>query len=712
MKLQCQVSGKIITIDTANLIASGGEGRIYRVLQDSSLVAKIYHKPTLEDGDKLTVMFSLPPNAPMAAPGHPAIAWPIDLLKTLDKNPKIIGFLMPRVSRVSPIHIFYTPKTRREQKPLFNYLYLHRTARNLASAVSALHQRGYIIGDLNESNILVSDTALVTLVDTDSFQVKDPYTDHVYRCPVGKPEFTPPELQGQSFRTIDRQFEHDLFGLGVLIFQLLMEGTHPFSGVYLGTDEPPTLETRIRQGAFPYSPRKIPFRPMIVAPDFQLLHPQLRELFIRCFEEGYRQPSARPDAKIWATTLKLAEDSLITCPKNNQHKYGDHLSFCPWCERTKKLKGRDPFPSREAVNHQQHLQPIKTKKKRQLPSSITVKSTPITPQPKSHALIQPIGQYQPPLIPISHSNYPPTPSFPLTPQEYRLRDFFGGIFWGISFFFALFGLIFALYDPNGGAVLGGILVGMTWGAFFGLVWSLLIPPFPVFWGRTLAILLGALKGGFLLSVISAILFSILKEKWSMIMIPIILGLLLGGFWGILWNSCKPPLTIHYGRVLGIKGALFGATWGTFIGTYLGIIVSFGLFFSHIYPQNSPVFTPDLITSLIGMVVITSGFGSLGGLIMGAILGMLGFSPQLPVSFQPIGVKGGILGAIWGTLLGTLGGFVIGIILAILSPDYRSLSNFPISPLIGNFIGTGIIAAGLGTLWGSLSGSVWGSLGRF
>src|SRR4028118_1633833 len=333
MQLQRQFSGQLIAIDTKTAIASGGEGRIYPIAQDSSLVAKIYHRPTDEDGDKLTVMFSMPPDAPIAepgpaslawppdllhtvggrgradragppqapgaAPGHASIAWPIDLLHAVGGREKIVGFVMPRVNKVKPVHTFYTPKTRREQKPLFNYLYLHRTARNLASAINALHIRGYVIGDVNESNILVTDTALVTLVDTDSFQVRDPYTGYVYRCPVGKPEFTPPELQGQTFRDIDRAPEHDLFGLAVLIFQLLMEGTHPFSGVYLGSDEPPPLEARIRSGHFPTGTKRIPYRPMPAAPAFEMLHPRLQQMFVRCFEEGHGNPAARPDAKTW-----------------------------------------------------------------------------------------------------------------------------------------------------------------------------------------------------------------------------------------------------------------------------------------------------------------------------------------------------------------------------------------------------------------------------
>src|SRR5436305_1951244 len=99
--------------------------------------------------------------------------------------------------------------------------------------MDALHSRDYVVGDVNESNILVADTALITVVDTDSFQVRDPDGKTVFHCPVAKPEFTPPELQGRQLHDVDRVPAHDRFGLAVLIFQLLMEGTHPFAGIYI-----------------------------------------------------------------------------------------------------------------------------------------------------------------------------------------------------------------------------------------------------------------------------------------------------------------------------------------------------------------------------------------------------------------------------------------------------------------------------------------------
>jgi serine/threonine protein kinase len=232
---------------------------------------------------------------------------------------------------------------------------LLRTARNLARAVRSVHSRGYVIGDVNESNVLVADDAIVTLVDTDSFQVNDGTT--VYRCTVGKPEYTPPELQGMSFRDVDRSVEHDLFGLGVLIYQLLMEGTHPFGGVFTGQGEAPELQDRIKAGHFPHGRRRVPYKPMPLAPTFQMLPVALQELFLLCFEQGHGNPAARPTAEVWSKALGEAEDGLVTCGVNGQHHYSDHLGVCPWCERAAKLGGRDPFPALGAISSGQHLKP-------------------------------------------------------------------------------------------------------------------------------------------------------------------------------------------------------------------------------------------------------------------------------------------------------------------------------------------------------------------
>ena len=174
------------------IIGTGGEATVYRVHQSQTLLAKIYNKgPRPGYHQKLTWMQRHPPNDPTQMPGHASIAWPTDLL--YNQNNELAGYLMPLVYNASSILDVFNPRRRMRILPGFNRKYLHRTAQNLAAALASLHEFGYIVGDLNESNIMVTPLAMVTLIDTDSFQVTA--ANEVYSCPVGKPEYTPPELQ-------------------------------------------------------------------------------------------------------------------------------------------------------------------------------------------------------------------------------------------------------------------------------------------------------------------------------------------------------------------------------------------------------------------------------------------------------------------------------------------------------------------------------------
>ena len=348
-------TGQLLTIDSALKLGGGGEGQVYKVPQNNGLAAKIYTKPTDAHARKLAVMLSNPPHDPMATHGHASIAWPVDTLRTTDSSRRVVGYLMPRLTSSRKVFEFYNPQVRKQKCPYFNYFYLHRGARNLAAATSAIHARGYVIGDVNESNIFVTETALVALIDTDSFQVYDPSTNDVHRCTVHKEEFTPPELQGADLHKINRCVEHDLFGLAVIVFQLLMEGTHPFAGGgYQCTGNPPTFGVRIASGHFPYGKNHGPNRPMPNAPQFDTLHPELQRLFISCFQDGHVQPKTRPNAQTWQDALEIAENDLVTCKVNDQHRFSSHNSRCPWCDRAIKLGGFDCFPTQKQNQRKQN----------------------------------------------------------------------------------------------------------------------------------------------------------------------------------------------------------------------------------------------------------------------------------------------------------------------------------------------------------------------
>lgn len=569
MQVRRQSTGQRLRLDPRATVGAGGEARIYSIPQDIALVAKVYHRPTPTHARKLAAMVANAPDDPMAANGHISIAWPSDLLLAPDRQPQVIGFLMPRVSDMRSIVAYYNPRTRRQRCPLFSYRYLHRTAHNLTAAVRALHDRGYVIGDVNAANILVTDTALVTLVDTDSFQVREPQSGVVYRCPVGRPEFTPPELQGQAFANLDRVPEHDLFGLAVLIFQLLMEGTHPFAGLFQGRGDPPPYEARIAAGHFPYSRHHPgPYRPMPAAPSFTLLHPALQELFIACFEKGHANPRARPEAHAWQKALREAERRLIACGTNDQHLYGEHCLSCPWCERAEQLGGRDPFPSRQAVQRRHHLR-VAPAAPTPLPSAQTPRVT--------HSS-SPLYPPAPPTRPMPASASPrPTPPAPLSsPLSSRVRSVLTGAFWGaISGALVRVLVQVALAPSPTLQAVPGVLWALGWGARWSVVWGTVwgacrSPASPVARGGPSPlgrILTGAIMGGGL-GIGVSILVGMTPIGLSDVPQGAIVATLINADWSAPLQLFRQGVRLawhagvqEYAIPGAIVGVLLGSVWG-------------------------------------------------------------------------------------------------------------------------------------------------------
>ena len=319
-------------LNLGTVVGRGGEAVVYRIDSQPNRLAKIYEPAPRPDYiAKLSWMIEHAPMNPTREQSHPALAWPDGLV--FDVQGRLRGYCMPFIRRTTPVLDVFNPRRRAEvMPPFFDRRYLHRVARNLAGALHALHRSGYVAGDLNESNILVTHTALITLIDTDSFQVNAQVENGsvVYPCPVGKLEYTAPELQGQRLSEVVRRPEQDSFGLAVLIFQLLMEGNHPFRAQWLAAGEPPPLEKRIAQGAFPYTASPTaPVLPPKHAPDLNLLNPWLAELLRRCFLDGHRNPTLRPTPETWRNAIIDAELSLKACPVG--HYYSDHLNTCPYC---------------------------------------------------------------------------------------------------------------------------------------------------------------------------------------------------------------------------------------------------------------------------------------------------------------------------------------------------------------------------------------------
>lgn len=312
-------------------LGRGGEGAVFELIPDTSLVAKVYLKPLdSKKQEKLRFMTTL-----KSERLNKYVAWPHAVL-TERKGGEVVGYLMPKVGKHSPVQMWYSPARRRQEHPKAKWDFLIFVARNVAAAFEVLHSEGHVLGDVNQGNVMVASDSTVVLIDSDSFQINTNGTLHY--CEVGVAHFTPPELQSlPSFAGYRRTENHDNFGLALLIFHILFGGRHPYSGVPLRDGAGDALETDIKHFRYAYAndgaarglsppPRAIPVN---VLPD------DIARMFHVAFtEEGAK--AKRPTASHWVAALDRLRQSLRICPTSKMHLFPGNVKDCPWCALEKQ----------------------------------------------------------------------------------------------------------------------------------------------------------------------------------------------------------------------------------------------------------------------------------------------------------------------------------------------------------------------------------------
>ncbi len=324
-------------------IGSGGEGDVYEILPlHGDLVAKIYHKPLEVHKQEKLLLMVRGCNDELKS----ISAWPTDVLRAREGGP-VVGFLMPKISNYEPVHKVYGPMHRKEHFPHADWRFLVRTAKNLAAAFFVIHKFGYVIGDVNEGNILVNDEACVRLIDCDSFQVRT--KERLYYCEVGVAQFTPPEIQNSKNFKMERTANHDNFGLSILFFQLLFFGRHPFSGVYEGKEDMP-LDKAIAEFRFAYG-KNSPLKSISPPPNsvgLSVVPNDIAGLFERAFAEAGARYSGRPVAGDWWDAFESLEKRMRRCNADSVHSYYSGLATCPWC-RLEESSGLLLFLSADSI---------------------------------------------------------------------------------------------------------------------------------------------------------------------------------------------------------------------------------------------------------------------------------------------------------------------------------------------------------------------------
>ncbi len=298
----------------------GASGRIFGVKNRPELVAKIFHntEKSRTNRQKLEAMLLNKPNfAPVETDGvqYTQIAWPEAILE--DEKGFCVGYLMPLINMGEAVSLDHLMQKAIRKKLGLSDKYAYRifAAYNVASMVTALHKCGHYIVDLKPSNVSVyKSNMLVAMVDCDGFSIKGERAR--YPAEFVTEEYIYPE--GMALSCEEMGEEQDKFALAVIIFKLLNNGIHPFSGTpRKSDDEMQTIQNRIENYHYAYGLWPDKYQ----APHPYSLHEYFDKTTLEMFERAFSRGADRPSAYEWQEHLWKLMHSLRQCKNNPNHVY-------------------------------------------------------------------------------------------------------------------------------------------------------------------------------------------------------------------------------------------------------------------------------------------------------------------------------------------------------------------------------------------------------
>ena len=376
-------------------IQDGGEGVVYKVQGYNDLVIKIYCEKD-KDGNvvKTPELFKklqwMVENQPQDLVTRGILAWPIALYfgTSLNKDfESFQGFVMPRLDFDVSLENAYAYKhptidSRRGYDKYISNRARIEIAINLCSVFCEIQQRGFVIGDFNKDNIGVQlKDRKIVIMDCDSFHLVDQLKSDKFRCNRVMGGYLAPEIiehcdlekaAGRA-HTLDKinlvtfTKESDNFCLAVHIFNLLMNGIHPYEGINQGihgsTNRPLTENNAIKRFAYVFRGGKEPYAEFCLPR--HALPEDIADYFDLAFIVGHKVPSQRPTSEEWYKRLSDYLDRVKNCSENSKHQYYREFKMCPYCiadirhEQKTKDKSIINFPKTFVTNDSSYSKQIK-----------------------------------------------------------------------------------------------------------------------------------------------------------------------------------------------------------------------------------------------------------------------------------------------------------------------------------------------------------------
>ena len=275
----------------------GGEGTVYDLLDMPDSVVKIYHERKLEKysklySEKIEAMRSMRNEFSKLK----QVCWP--RISVYDQYGNWIGYAMNKGHGIPMIKLAHAMACK-NNFPNLDRIQLVQLLINFTEIVRKLHSKNVFIGDYNLGNFLCDQQSKsITLIDCDSYQIRIGKKN--FPCPVGSPDLTPFEHQGKDFIHVIRNEKSESFSSAIIFFKCLMLGRHPYDQC-----EGDDCITNLKKSYFPYGigAKGIPKGPWYNI--WSHMPHRIKELFIKTFREGVKDPTKRPSLDDWSQGLRF-----------------------------------------------------------------------------------------------------------------------------------------------------------------------------------------------------------------------------------------------------------------------------------------------------------------------------------------------------------------------------------------------------------------------
>ena len=326
-------------------LTAGGQGEIWLVADDRNqeYVLKWYHPNQSTTQQKAAIGALITEHRPKSPPwpieAVKRFVWPIDLINPHGSGQ--FGYIMEKIDTKKYIEMGELHR-RGKQLP---FATLAEIGYQLAQSYRALHLAGLCYCDISKGNMLFDpNTGNVLICDNDNVGENGKVKSQI----LGTWEFMSPEI---ILGNATPSTQTDLHSLATLLFYLWM-CHHPLHG---------NLECAIRSWDIPAKRRIYGEKPVFIfdpndksnRPDdldyetvrklWELCPQKIKDLFVKAFTEGLRNPDRRVTEGEWQRAFLQLKENNLQCPhcniENNLWAQDARELLCRKCKKKISVPG-------------------------------------------------------------------------------------------------------------------------------------------------------------------------------------------------------------------------------------------------------------------------------------------------------------------------------------------------------------------------------------